>query len=553
MRLYFWNCRYACADTNKRLTRRDYELSAFYTRHWLPALHGDALDEASASVEKIYKSCSFNDFSPTAAFTNAAIALREALKLKTTNSIQIPALILKITALFRIPFFVSVRFTDVRKAPLCRVQAWKNQVLNLRPEVFNRVGDTAKVLELRDVMLNVSPVHSDVLGAVKAGRAESSGDTKRGSMVRKWAAGGGQMLWETALKQSSLWQPRMTIEVDEGELLQRLMHVFSVSQTDMAVFYVFHLAAWNLATVGTAERYTLDFQRPWQDGCTRELAQNRHLWAAVTLLKYPQYQYLENIISSFINELLSAVQTTVKDLFPGAEISLDRLLHFIFPSELFPPDWNVPEATDSYWKNKLVFSEWLQGVLLSPSGHDLQFLEKLSHGPLPSTAFFVDFTTLTSARLDLGDWVFVNDAIFGVDLATWVWKQVLDEAEIQNRGNVSQFMKCLWRFFEMTFLKDVPLFLAVRTVLEMHKTPDWNTFYIPVGRLKPFSKNKLFFVTYFNRLCENTLQGLESKESVRSYGRILSFNEQFQSAFKCLDPFILAEFCFHSRSDSLVL
>ncbi|KAL1435467.1 hypothetical protein MTO96_000142 [Rhipicephalus appendiculatus] len=109
--------RYACGDMEQRIRRRDYEDSWFHSHLWLPALTGEAKDEASALLRKVYLSCARNDFRPKSAFADAGAALHEALNLISTDALGIPALIVRVTASFRIKLFIRVSFVQARTAP----------------------------------------------------------------------------------------------------------------------------------------------------------------------------------------------------------------------------------------------------------------------------------------------------------------------------------------------------------------------------------------------------------------------------------------------------
>ncbi|XP_065309202.1 uncharacterized protein [Dermacentor albipictus] len=543
--------RYACGDIRQRIRRRDYEKSWFHGKLWLPALTGAAQDDASVLLRQLYLSCARNDFGSKHAFADAGAALLEALNLRSTDALSIPALIVKITASFRIDFFVRVRIVQARSASSCNIHVFKKAARGIDRQAFEYQGDTARVFELRDSPLNLTSIHLDVLDVMRDAPNDWNqlvtalkADDGTDEPVNASSQVGGQILWRAALALYGLWQPRMQISIEEALLLQQLMQLFMVRWKDVSVIYIFHLSTWSLVSYAMGDRYTLAFPGQWQDSCSRELRQYHYLWAAAAA-----YQKTSGtsdlVVASFVNAILGEVQTESAQLFPDVSLSVERALNFVIPAELFPADWSVPNATDSYWANRLMIREWLTGVILTSESADPRLLEKISAGKPASTTFFVDPTMYASIRDDVGDKFIVNDALFGVDLATWVWEFVLNNITSRRSAKAAEFLRCLDNTIKPRRLREVALFLAVRSIRKIRSAVNWDELSLSIGSLKPFSNSKLFYVAFFNQgLCKKALRGLEIETNVRGYADVLRYAAYFQDTFKCLPTGVNSKYCF---------
>ncbi|KAH7964818.1 hypothetical protein HPB49_001552 [Dermacentor silvarum] len=521
--------RYACGDIGKKIRQRDYEDSWFHGKLWLPALTGAAQDDASVLLRQVYLSCARNDFGSKRAFADAGTALRDALNLRSTDALSIPALIVKITASFRIDLFVRVRFVQARTAPSCNIDVSRKAASDIDRQAFEYQGDTARVFELRDSPLNLTPIHLDVLDVMRDAPSDwnqlvttlKEGDDTDELAVNASSHVGGQMLWRAALALHGLWQPRMQISIDEALLLQRLMQLFMVKWKDMSVIYIFHLSTWSLVSHAMGDRYTLAFPGQWQDSCSRELRQYHYLWAAAAAYRKSSGAS-DLVIASFIDALLDEVQRESAKLFPDVSLSVKRALNFVIPAELFPQDWSVPNATDSYWANRLMII-----------------------GKPPPTTFFVNPTMYANIRDDVGDRFIVNDALFGVDLATWVWAFVLNNVTSQRSANAEEFLSCLENTIKHRTTRQAALFLAIRSILKIRTAVDWDALTLSIGNLKPFSSSKLFYVAFLNQgVCKKALSGLEIETNVRGYADVLRHVANFQNTFKCPPAGVNSEYCF---------
>ncbi|KAK8778442.1 hypothetical protein V5799_020212 [Amblyomma americanum] len=491
----------------------------------------------------MYVSCVRNDFEPEHAFADAGRALREALNLRSTSALYVPALIVKITALLRIDFFVRVRLEHAQGAHRYRVQVSGDEARSIDQQVLAHVDYTASVFDLRDTPLNLTPIHRDVLYAMsEAPSARSEFASEHRYVGQDNTAVGGQMMWRAALELLGLWHPRMTIFSDDPLVLQRLMKLFLVSWQDMSVFYVFHLSTWNLVRSSIGDRYTLAFPGPWQDSCSRELMQYSELWAAAAAYKKSSAA-TDLIIASFVDELLNHVQSEIDRLFKDVTLSVVNELSFMLPTQRFPEDWSAPNASDSYWANKLMVSEWLTGTVLPPSREDLQ-------GTTPAQRIFLGVDVYADVRDDAGDMVFVNDALVGVDLAKQVWQFVLEEYVTRRRSvKATRFLSCLQNTIRHRSMDQAALFLAVRSVLKIRKTVDWDRLFLSVGSLKPLSNSQIFYIAYLNQgLCKKALQGLEAEDNVRAHADVLRHVAHFQRAFKCFPIAIESRYCFDTNA-----
>ncbi|KAH7961506.1 hypothetical protein HPB52_009459 [Rhipicephalus sanguineus] len=543
--------RYACGDIERRIRRREYEDSWFHSQLWLPALTGSAQDEASVLLRQVYLSCARNDFRPMSAFADAAAALHEALNLRNTDALSIPALIVKVTASFRIKLFIRVSFMQARTAPSCNIVVSRKAALDIDKEAFEYQGYTAKVFGLRDSPLNLTSMHLDVLDAMRGAPSDwdqlvaavkdgdANYDTANASLHLS-----SQMLWRGALALYGLWQPRMHITIDETLLLQRLMQLFMVTWQDVSVIYIFHMSTWSLVADAIGDRYTLAFPGEWQDSCSRELRQYHYLWAAAAAYRKTSGAS-DLVVASFIDALLGEVEAQVAYLFPDDPISVERELNFVLPAELFPADWSVPNVTLSYWANRLAISDWLTGVMLSSESADPHLLEKIAKGKPPPTTFFVNPTIYARVRDDVGERFIVNDALFGVDLATWVWEFVLKSVASRNSSRASEFTTCLKNTAQLNSTGQTALFLAIRSMLKIRGAVDWGGLYFSVGNLKPFSSSKFFYVVFLNQgMCKRALRGLEMQKNVRAYAHVLRNVENFQQTFKCPPTGAISGYCF---------
>ncbi|KAH8042382.1 hypothetical protein HPB51_022190 [Rhipicephalus microplus] len=490
--------RYACGDIEQRIRRLDYEESWFHSHLWLPALTGAAKDEASALLRKVYLSCARNDFRPR-----------------------------------------------------CNIVVYKKAALDIDSQAFDYQEETARIFGLRDSPLNLTAIHRDVLDVVRGGPsdwdelAEAVGngdidhDTANASLHLS-----NQMLWRGALALYSLWQPRMHITVDEALLLQRLMRHFMVTWHDVSVIYIFHLSTWSLVEDAIGDRYTIAWPGEWQDSCSRELRQYHYLWAAAAAYKKSSGAS-DLVVASSIDALLGEVQAEVTRLFPDDPISLQRELNFVLPAELFPADWSVPNVTLSYWANRLAISDWLTGVMLSSESADPPLLEKIAAGKIPPTTFFVGPAMYARVRDDVGEWFIVNDALFGVDLATWVWEFVLKNVTSRRSYRASQFITCLKNTMTLNSTEQVALFLAIRSMLTIRGAVDWGGLYFRVGSLKPLSSSKFFYAAFLNQgTCKRALRGIDYLENVRSSAHVLRNVGNFQDTFKCPPTGAVSQYCF---------
>ncbi|KAL3250164.1 hypothetical protein MRX96_055758 [Rhipicephalus microplus] len=518
--------RYACGDIEQRIRRLDYEESWFHSHLWLPALTGAAKDEASALLRKVYLSCARNDFRPRSAFAQAGTALQEALNLRNTDVLGVPALIVKVTASFRIKFFIRVSFVQARTAPRCNIVVYKKAALDIDSQAFDYQEETARIFGLRDSPLNLTAIHRDVLDVVRGGPsdwdelAEAVGngdidhDTANASLHLS-----NQMLWRGALALYSLWQPRMHITVDEALLLQRLMRHFMVTWHDVSVIYIFHLSTWSLVEDAIGDRYTIAWPGEWQDSCSRELRQYHYLWAAAAAYKKSSGAS-DLVVASSIDALLGEVQAEVTRLFPDDPISLQRELNFVLPAELFPADWSVPNVTLSYWANRLAISDWLTGVMLSSESADPPLLEKIAAGKIPPTTFFVGPAMYARVRDDVGGVVH------------------RERRAVRSRpGHVGLGVRAE--------KQQVALFLAIRSMLTIRGAVDWGGLYLRVGSLKPLSSSKFFYAAFLNQgTCKRALRGIEYLENVRSSAHVLRNVGNFQDTFKCPPTGAVSQYCF---------
>ncbi|KAH6940047.1 hypothetical protein HPB50_024496 [Hyalomma asiaticum] len=549
--------RYACGDIGRRIRRRDYEESWFHSHLWLPAMTGAARDEASVLLRQVYLSCVRNDFRPKTAFTDAAVALREALNLRSTDALSVPALIVKITASFRIKLFIHVTFVHARSAPSCNIAVSEKVAVDIDGQAFDYQGDTAKVFGLRDGPLNLTSIHMDVLGAIRGTlsdwihlvKAVKDSDVKD-EPVNVSSHLSSELLWRAALVMYDLWQPRMQITMDEALLVQRIMQVFMVTWPEVSVVYIFHLSTWSLVADAIGDRYTLAFPGEWQDSCSRELRQYHYLWAAAAAYKKTS-GVSDLVVASFIDALLGEVQAEIVNLFPDIPLHIEQELDFVLPAELFPADWSVPNVSASYWANRLVISEWLTGVMLSSESANPPLLEKISIGKPPPTTFFVDPAIYAHVRDDVGERFAVNDALFGVDLATWVWEYVLENVSRRNSSRASEFVACLANTMKLNSTRQTAVYLAVRSILKIRRAVDWDGVPFSVGNLKSFSSSKLFYVVFLNQgMCKKALSGLEVERDVRAYAHVLRNVANFQHAFKCPPTGTISEYCFSRENMS---